>query len=319
LIASSNNVGLTVKSIPLPDAALADQVRHFNRVYTRRIGVLQDRLLGSEFSLTELRVLYELRARGSARASDLCRDLSINPGYLSRLVARLEGLCLVEKRRSSEDARSNALTLTPHGLEVFLPYEDASRAEVIAMLAPLSLAQRRGLVEAMTRIDQLLAGGSRDYILRDPRPGDMGWIVHKQAQLYAEEYGWNSEFEALLAEIVSRYLREFDPTSERCWIAEQDGMVLGSVFVVREDTDTAKLRMLYVDALARGSGIGRRLVEECLSFARAAGYKRMVLWTNKSLVDAVRLYEKAGFVLVDEEHHRAFGKDQTSQVWQRDL
>ncbi|MGY8563966.1 helix-turn-helix domain-containing GNAT family N-acetyltransferase [Paracidovorax citrulli] len=319
MIAQGNYILPAMTPVDSRDLVMADRVRHFNRIYTRTVGALQETLLGSEFSLTELRVLYELQVRGTAQASELCRDLGLNAGYLSRLLARLEQLGLVEKRRSSRDARSKALALTPHGVNTLQPYEDASRAEVMAMLAPLSAAQRESLVAAMERIEHLLAGPPRGYVLRDPRPGDMGWVVCRQARLYADEYGWNSEFEALLAEIVSRYLRDHDPASDRCWIAEQDGVVVGSVFVVRQDAETAKLRMLYVDALARGSGIGRRLVEESLGFARAAGYKRMVLWTNKALADAVRLYEKAGFTLVEEELHHAFGKDQTSQVWERQL
>ncbi|WP_313437027.1 bifunctional helix-turn-helix transcriptional regulator/GNAT family N-acetyltransferase [Stenotrophomonas sp.] len=297
----------------------AEQVRRFNRFYTRRIGVLQDRMLGSEFSLTELRVLYELSSRGAARASDLRNDLGLNAGYLSRVIASLEGRGLLQKTPNPDDARSQLLGLTRSGQATFQPYDEASRQEAMALLEPLSEAQRQGVVDAMTRISTLLGERSRDYLLRDPRPGDMGWVVHKQAQLYATEYGWNSEFEALLAEIVSTYLRDYDPASDRCWIAEQHGDIIGSVFVVRHDARTAKLRMLYVDASARGLGIGRRLVEEAIAFARSAGYSRMVLWTNKVLHDAVRLYEKAGFTLVEEEQHHSYGKDQVSQVWARDL
>ncbi|HAL23916.1 MAG TPA: MarR family transcriptional regulator [Stenotrophomonas sp.] len=297
----------------------AEQVRAFNRFYTRRIGVLHDRMLGSDFSLTELRVLYELASRGAARASDLRDDLGLNAGYLSRLVASLESKGLLQKSPNPQDARSHLLSLTDHGRQTLQPYDEASRQEAMAVLAPLAEPQRRELLAAMDRISALLGERPADYRLRDPQAGDMGWVVHKQAQLYANEYGWNSEFEALLAEIVASYLREFDPASHRCWIAEQRGNIIGSVFVVRHDARTAKLRMLYVDAAARGLGIGRRLVDEAIGFARDAGYSRMVLWTNKALTDAVRLYEKAGFSLVEEEHHHSYGKDQISQVWARDL
>jgi len=309
-----------VNSSSSPDLlARADKVRHFNRLYTRRIGVLQERMLGGEFSLTELRVLYELSARDAAQASTLCRELGLDAGYLSRVVARLQRMGLVDKQRSQSDARSSTLTLSAKGKASFRPYEEASRNEVIALLQPLSEGQQLSLLDAMDRIDQLLGEPSRDYLLREPRAGDMGWVVHKQAQLYANEYGWNSEFEALLAEIVSSYLRGYDPASDKCWIAEKDGAIVGSVFVVRQDASTAKLRMLYVDAGTRGMGIGRRLVEEALRFARSAGYARMVLWTNKELVDAVRLYGNAGFTLVEEQQHHSFGKDQVSQVWERTL
>jgi len=308
---------MAAAALPLTDRA--EQVRSFNRFYTRRIGVLQDRMLGSEFSLTELRVLYELSSRGAARASDLRSDLGLNAGYLSRVIASLEARGLLQKSPNPEDARSQLLSLTAHGQETFQPYDAASRQEAMALLEPLTEAQRQGVVEAMARISALLGERNREYLLRDPQPGDMGWVVHKQAQLYATEYGWNSEFEALLAEIVATYLREYDPASDRCWIAEQHGDIIGSVFVVRHDANTAKLRMLYVDAGARGLGIGRTLVEEAIAFARLAGYSRMVLWTNAVLHDAVRLYEKAGFALVEEEQHHSFGKDQVSQVWARDL
>ncbi|UEX18035.1 helix-turn-helix domain-containing GNAT family N-acetyltransferase [Stenotrophomonas sp. SI-NJAU-1] len=297
----------------------AEQVRRFNRFYTRRIGVLQDHLLGSPFSLTEMRVLYELSSRGAARALDLRTELGLNAGYLSRVIATLESQGLLEKTRHPDDARSQLLALTALGRQTFQPFEEASRQEVLAMLAPLPEAQQQALVYAMDRIGQLLDRRPADVVLRAPQPGDMGLVVHKQARLYAQEYGWNQEFEALLADIVGKYLREFDPTSDRCWIADRQGEMVGSVFVVRHDATTAKLRMLYVDATARGLGVGRRLVEEAIGFARAAGYTRMVLWTNKVLLDAVRLYEKTGFSLVEEEHHHSFGSDQTSQVWARDL
>lgn len=197
--------------------------------------------------------------------------------------------------------------------------DDASRNEVVAMLEQLPQAVQQQLVEAMTQIQGLLGESSSGYLLRDPQPGDMGWIVHRHGALYAQEYGWNADFEALVAEIVAKYVRGFDPRSDRCWIAEKDGKVVGSVFVVRHDDDTAKLRLLYVEPSARGLGIGRRLVDECLRFARAAGYRKMMLWTNSVLVDARRIYEKAGFQLVEEEAHHSFGKDLIGQTWALEL
>lgn len=302
-----------------PASDRAERIRHFNRFYTRRIGVLQDHLLGSAFSLTEMRVLYELASHGAARALDLRTELGLNAGYLSRVIATLEGQGLLERTPHPDDARSQLLALTAHGRQTFQPFEEASRREVLAMLAPLSQAQQLALVNAMDRVQQLLGARSAEVVLRDPQPGDMGLVVHKQARLYALEYGWNNEFEALLADIVATYLRTFDAASDRCWIAEQQGEMVGSVFVVRHDATTAKLRMLYVDASTRGLGVGRRLVDEAIGFARTAGYSRMLLWTNKVLLDAVRLYERAGFALVEEEEHHSFGSDQISQVWALDL
>ncbi len=296
-----------------------ETVRRFNRFYTRQIGLLHEHLLDSQFSLTEARILYELAHRIGITASDLCRELGLNAGYVSRVIAGFEKKGLLVKTRSTTDARVAQLELTKKGREAFRPLNDASKREVGAMLKRLAEPAQLDLVDAMTQIHALLGEAEPTYVLRDPRPGDMGWIVHRQSVLYAHEYGWNAEFEALVAEIVAKFIREFDPKSERCWIAEKDGRPVGSVFVVREDDDTAKLRLLYVEASARGLGIGRRLVDECLRFARLAGYKRMVLWTNSVLADARRIYEKAGFELLEEAPHHSFGKDLVGQVWGRDL
>lgn len=294
-------------------------VRGFNRFYTHQIGVLQEHLLQSDFSLTEIRVMYELSSRGDLTSADLCQMLSLDAGYLSRLTSGLEKNRLIQKVRSPTDARAVLLHLSDLGRAVLAPLEQQTQNEVIALLDALPDAQQRQLTGAMQRIQSLLQGTAPTYLLRDPQPGDMGLVVQQQSALYAREYGWNWEFEALVAEIVAKYLREFDPTCERCWIAEKDGEVVGSVFVVRHDATTAKLRMLYVDASARGMGIGQRLVDECLRFARQAGYTSMLLWTVNILTDARKLYQKAGFELTEEEPTVSFGKTLVSETWVRAL
>ncbi|WP_256822090.1 MULTISPECIES: bifunctional helix-turn-helix transcriptional regulator/GNAT family N-acetyltransferase [unclassified Pseudomonas] len=294
-------------------------VRGFNRFYTHQIGVLQEHLLQSDFSLTEIRVMYELSSRGDLTSADLCQMLSLDAGYLSRLISGLEKKGLIQKVRSIIDARAVQLHLSDLGRSVLAPLEEKTQQEVMALLSALPEPQQQQLTAAMQRIQTLLQGSAPSYVLRDPQPGDMGLVVQQQSALYAREYQWNWEFEALVAEIVAKYLREFDPTRERCWIAEKDGAVVGSVFVVRHDDSTAKLRMLYVDASARGLGIGQRLVDECLRFARHAGYTRMMLWTMSALTDARRLYQKAGFELVEEEPTLSFGKPLVSQTWARAL
>ncbi|AYF49126.1 bifunctional helix-turn-helix transcriptional regulator/GNAT family N-acetyltransferase [Pseudomonas fluorescens] len=294
-------------------------VRGFNRFYTHQIGVLQEHLLQSDFSLTEIRVMYELSSRGDLTSADLCQMLSLDAGYLSRLTSGLEKNRLIQKVRSPTDARAVLLHLSDLGRAVLAPLEQQTQNEVIALLDALPDAQQRQLTGAMQRIQALLQGTAPTYLLRDPQPGDMGLVVQQQSALYAREYGWNWEFEALVAEIVAKYLREFDPTCERCWIAEKDGEVVGSVFVVRHDATTAKLRMLYVDASARGMGIGQRLVDECLRFARQAGYTSMLLWTVNILTDARKLYQKAGFELTEEEPTVSFGKTLVSETWVRAL
>lgn len=298
----------------------AEAVRRFNRFYTRHIGVLHEHLLASEFSLTEVRILYELAHRPALSMSDLCRELNLDAGYVSRVVSGFDKKGLIVKTRSAADARVGQLALTDKGRAAFAPLDDASRNEVVAVLKQLPEPAQKQLLDAMNEIQNLLGDkGSAGYVLRDPMPGDMGLVVANQAVVYAQEYGWNSEYEALVAEIVAKFIRDFDRTCERCWIAEKDGKMVGSVFVVRQDETTAKLRLLYVDAGTRGLGIGRRLVDECLRFAKQVGYKRMMLWTNSVLADARRIYEKAGFQLVEEEKHHSFGKDLVGQVWARDL
>ncbi|AIY40730.1 Histone acetyltransferase HPA2 -related acetyltransferase [Collimonas arenae] len=297
----------------------ATKVRYFNRFYTDKIGVLHEHLLDSAFSLTELRILYELAHRPTLTAADLARELSLNPGYLSRVISGFEKNGLLERARSETDGRVAQLHLTELGRATYAPLDEASQREVAAMLERLSLPEQQQLVDAMRQIESLLGQRDSSYLLRDPRPGDMGWVVHRHGVLYAQDYGWNVDFEALVADIVAKYIRDFDSSAERCWIAEKDGKVVGSVFVVRHDETTAKLRLLYVEPSARGMGIGRRLVQECLRFAKFAGYQRMLLWTNSVLTGARDIYAKEGFEKIAEDAHHSFGKDLIGETWARDL
>ncbi|WP_277758174.1 bifunctional helix-turn-helix transcriptional regulator/GNAT family N-acetyltransferase [Pseudomonas sp. A34-9] len=298
----------------------ADVVRGFNRFYTHQIGVLQEHLLQSDYSLTELRILYELASHGDLTSADLWQMLGLDAGYMSRIISGFEKRGLIQKVPSPTDARAAQLHLTDFGRDILIPLEKASREQIVAMLERLPEPQQKQLIGAMTLIQTLLEGSQDStYVLRDPQPGDMGTVMQQQAALYTREYGWNAEFEALVAEVVAKYLRDYDPTCERCWIAEKDGKVIGSVFIVRQDATTAKLRMLYVDASARGLGIGSRLVEECLRFARQIGYQKMTLWTTSNLTAARKIYQKAGFELVEEEAIHSFGKDLVSQTWARAL
>jgi DNA-binding MarR family transcriptional regulator/N-acetylglutamate synthase-like GNAT family acetyltransferase len=298
----------------------AELVRRFNRFYTREIGVLREHLHESEFSLTEVRVLYELAHRAQLTASDVARELSLNSGYVSRIVSRFEKAGLLSKTRSGTDGRAAHLSLTKKGRSVFEPLEAASQREIVAMLERLKVAEQHQLIDAMTQVQSLLSGDEeRSYVLRDPEAGDMGWIVHRHGVLYTQEYGWTQGFEALTAEIVAAFVRNFDRSSERCWIAERHGRIVGSVFVVRHDAETAQLRLLYVEPSARGLGIGKRLVDECVRFAKHVGYAKMILWTNSVLVDARRIYEAAEFTLVEEVEHDDFGPKLVGQTWERTL
>jgi len=309
--------------VPIPRAE--DQiaaVRAFSRFYTRQIGLLEEGLYDSEFSLTEVRVLYELAQRDALTASDLSRELGLDAGYLSRLLKRFEARGLVTRSPSATDARQSVLALTAAGRAAFAPLDKASHDEIAALLDRLPAEDREGLVGAMRKIQRLLGGAPEPeapYRLRSLRPGDIGWVTHRQALLYATEYGWDQTFEALVAEIAAGFVKTFDPARENCWIAERDGEIVGSVFLVRQSDEVAKLRLLYVEASARGLGVGRRLVEECIRFARDRGYGTLTLWTNDILVSARRIYETAGFRLVEEERHHSFGKDLVGQNWTLDL
>lgn len=297
-------------------------IRAFNRFYTRHIGLLGEGLLASAYSLTESRVLYELAQRDGLTASDLTRDLGLDPGYLSRILARFAEKGLLTKTPSPTDGRHALLTLTDTGRAAFAPLDAASRAQLTEMLSGLTSSERKTLVAAMRNIQTLLGPRRQPavpFIVRPPQVGDIGWIIRRQGMLYAEEYGWDETYEALVAEILASFVRNFDPNVERGWIAERNGEIAGSVFLVRKSEEVAKLRLLYVEPSARGLGIGRRLVEECIAFARLKGYSTMTLWTNDILVAARRIYEEAGFRLVDQEPHHSFGKDLVGQTWELDL
>jgi DNA-binding MarR family transcriptional regulator/GNAT superfamily N-acetyltransferase len=295
------------------------EIRRFNRYYTGVIGLLDEHFLKSSFTLSEGRVLYELAHRDGLTASELAQSLRLDPGYLSRVLARFEKKKLLKRTPRAEDRRQAALSLTAAGKAAFRNLNRTSQAEIGALVEGLDDQQLRSLTQSMAQVRRILARGRDDgpplFVLRDHRIGDMGWIVHRQARLYAEEYGWNGEFEALVAEITAKFIRNFDPARERCWVAEMDGEVVGAVFLVRESDEVARLRMLHVDAKARGLGLGRRLVEECIRFARAKGYKTLTLWTNDILTSARRIYEAVGFQLIKEEKHHSFGKELVGQHW----
>jgi DNA-binding MarR family transcriptional regulator/GNAT superfamily N-acetyltransferase len=331
-------------------------VRGFNRFYTSKIGVLQERYLKGPFSLTEARVLYELAHCTASSATALAKDLELDAGYLSRILGGFEKGGLLVRKRAKSDGRKRVLSLTARGLRAFAKIDADAKTKIGEMLEGLSTADQERLVGSMQAIESLLNGVARSrdgtlqrvaaartarteprppgivkghlgaktantttYELRHHRPGDMGWVVQRHGALYAQEYGWDERFEALVAEIVAEFIRNYDPTRERCWIAEMDGVSVGSVFLVKKSETTAKLRLLLVEPRARGRGIGGRLVDECIRFAVAAGYRKITLWTNHTLVAARSLYEKAGFQLVDEEPHTQFGEGLIGQTWELKL
>lgn len=299
-----------------------EAMRAFNRFYTRQIGLLDEALLKSSFSLTEARVLYELANREGMVASDLVRDLALDPGYLSRLLKKFEERGLVERAAMEADSRRSEITLTLAGRQAFAPLNEGSNDQVRALLDRLPRNDQDRLVKAMQVVRRLLGDGAEPrvpYLLRPLQVGDVGWIAHRQGLIYAQDYGWDETYEVLVAEILVAFVRNFDPKWERSWIAEREGEVVGSVFVVRKSPEVAKLRLLYVEPSARGLGIGRRLVDECIAFARAKGYETLTLWTNDILGSARRIYQAAGFTLAEEEHHHSFGKDLVGQTWNLDL
>lgn len=302
-------------------ADLDDQIaaiRGFNRFYTRAIGLL-GRYLGGPWSLTEARVFYELYTRDGLTARDLGQDLGLDAGYLSRILRRFEADGYLVRTVSPADGRRQVLALTQAGRLAFAPYDRASREEVAAMLARLGSGDRDRLVGAMATLAGLMAGEGPEVMIRRHRPGDIGAIAAGQARVYTEEYGWNDEFEALVAEIGAAFLKDNDPARERAFIADRAGEVVGSVFCVDGGEGIAKLRMLYVDASQRGTGLGRRLVRECIAFAKDAGYAGMTLWTNDCLAAARRIYVAEGFVLAAEEKHHSFGVDLVGQNWTLDF
>ena len=296
-----------------------EAVRRFNRFYTRRIGVLQDDYLGSSFPLPQARVLYELGERGQCTASDLRSDLGLDAGYLSRLLAGLQRQGLVAADAAREDRRRRHLTLTPKGRKAFAMLDESSRRAMGEMLAPLAPPHREKLVQAMDTVQSVLEPRERAITLRGHRPGDIGWVISRHGKVYDDEYGWGLGFEALVGEIGARFLQEFDAKRERCWIAQMDGEPVGSVFVVKQSATVAKLRLLLVEPHARGKGIGRRLVQECIDFSRRAGYKKLVLWTQSNLTAARTIYAALGFRKMRSEPHREFGVPLVGEYWELTL
>src|SRR5882672_4786734 len=300
-----------------------ERVRHFNRFYTRRIGVLRDGLLDSNLSLTEARVLYELARRENGTATDVRNELDLDAGYLSRILRGFQKRGWVRRTPADDDARRQLLSLTRSGRAAFEPLNARSNEEVRHLLKPLSPHLQTRVVDAMRRIEAGLepnAAASGPYVLRTHRPGDMGWVVYRHGVLYSEEYRYDERFEALVAEIVSGFVQHLDTARERCWIVERDGERLGSVFLVAKSKQVAKLRLLLVEPSARGLGIGKRLVEECVRFARQCRYRKLVLWTQSELRAARHVYESAGFQLAGSKRHASWGRDDlVSETWELDL
>lgn len=299
-------------------------IRHFNRFYTRQIGVLREGLLQSQFSLTEVRILYEVANRKQPSAAELARDLGIDPGYISRVLHGFAVRGLVEKSSDALDRRQNRLCLTAKGAEVFAGLDQRQNQEVASMLDGIPPSEQARLVKAMHSIESILTrdmqASRSSYLLRPHRPGDMGWVVKRHGELYWQEYGYDERFEALVAEIVAKFVQHLDAKREYCWIAEKDGENVGCVFLVKKSKTVAKLRLLIVEPSARGLGIGRRLVAECIHFARRAGYKKITLWTQSELPAARHLYKQAGFHLVKKSKHDSWGrKGLIAEVWDLEL
>ena len=298
------------------------KIREFNRFYTRKIGVLREELLHSKFSLTESRIIYELANNKIKTASDLCKELGLDPGYISRILQRFEEKGIVNRKTSEEDGRTRIIQLTNVGLKEFELLNKRSNEEIEDILNDLPKGDQKQLLTAMSTIEKILNRNlkfSEPFFLRSFESGDMGWVVHRHGVLYREEYGWNEEFEALVAEIVSDFIKNYKPEKERCWIAEMNGEIVGSVFVVKLDDKVAKVRLLLVEPKARVVVLGSRLVEECIKFAKNAGYEKITLWTNSILVEARYIYKKEGFSLVESEDYHGFGKDLTGETWNLNL
>ncbi len=296
-----------------------DAVRRFNRFYTRRIGVLEERLLGSRFSLTEARVIFELAHHPGTTATRLGNDLDLDAGYLSRLLAGFEEQSLLRRVPDPGDGRASLLSLTERGESTFARLDARSRQEIRTMLVELPPRSQARLLGAIATIEALLGAQpdeTASYLLRQHRPGDLGYVVHRHGVVYAHEYGWDGTFEAMVARIVSEFVTTFDPEAERCWIAEREGEIIGSVLIARASDTVAQIRLLLVEPAARGLGLGRRLVDECIRFSKAAGYERISLWTDSGLSAARHIYEQAGFQLVNQKKHHSFGHDLVGQTWE---
>jgi DNA-binding MarR family transcriptional regulator/GNAT superfamily N-acetyltransferase len=299
-----------------------EAVRRFNRLYTKKIGILRDRYLRTQFSLAEARVLYELAHRKEATASEVGRELDLDPGYLSRILRSFEARGLIARTQSERDGRQSLLDLTRQGETAFATLDQRSRDAIAGLLSDMRKDELSRLVTAIRQVETLLGEQPQSpmpYLLRSHRAGDMGWVVHRHAVLYGQEYRFDQRFEALVADVVAQFLRNYDPKREHCWIAEKDAEIVGSIFVVRESDTLAKLRLLLVEPSARGLGIGHRLVEECVGFARQAGYRTMTLWTQDVLTAARRIYQQAGFKCVAEESHSSFGPEVVGEIWELTL
>jgi DNA-binding MarR family transcriptional regulator/GNAT superfamily N-acetyltransferase len=305
-------------------AAVVDRriaaARRFNRFYTKKIGVLSEAFLNTPYSLTEARVIHALAHRDGATATWLCEELGLDPGYLSRLLRGFEQQKLIFRNPSPQDGRQTLISLTPAGRRAYEPLDRASQSDIGHLLAPLPEADQERLVGAMRTVSALLGDPGEipirpAFILRSHRPGDMGWVTQRHGALYSEEYGLNDRMEAYVAEVVAKFLREYDPVREHCWIAEQDGAPIGSVFLVKESDKVARLRLLIVEPKARGLGVGRLLVDECIRFARQAGYGEITLWTHSVLTTARRIYTATGFEIVETEEHDEFGPMLTGETW----
>jgi DNA-binding MarR family transcriptional regulator/GNAT superfamily N-acetyltransferase len=300
-------------------------VRRFNRYYTRQIGVLRKTFLDSPYSLGEARVLYEIASHRERTASEIARSLDLDAGYLSRVLRNFERHGLIRKRTSPKDGRQSHLTLTPRGRKSFMPLDARSQRDTAAMLGKLAPADQARLIAAMATIETLLEehaqepASQRRYALRAPRPGDFGWIVNRNAELYAQDYGWVAPFEGVCAQIVADFVNKYDASRERGWIAELDGENVGAVMLANDGDDIARLRLLLVEPKARGLGIGARLVDEAIRFARSAGYRKITLWTHSVLTAARHIYQRAGFKLMRSEEHQSWGQPVVSEHWDLEL
>ncbi|MGA9670052.1 MAG: helix-turn-helix domain-containing GNAT family N-acetyltransferase [Terracidiphilus sp.] len=324
----STNIDYTVnmaeRRIAVGSGTETASFRRFNRMYTRYIGTLNEGLLNSGFSLAEARVLYELANRMAPKASEIAEGLGMDPAYLSRLLAKFERDKLLRRATSQQDGRSAELVLTARGKSAFKKLNALSENQARTILNGVAPAVRTELIRSMQIIEDILMKAERKqppYILRPHRVGDMGWVVHREAVGYAEQFGWDETFEALVARIVDGFITNFDPRRERCWVAEIDSQNVGHIFLVKHPNhaDSAKLRLLFVEPCARGMGLGDALVNECLRFARTAGYRKVALWTQSTLTAAHRIYQRAGFRLIKEEPHHSFGHDLIGQEWELDL